>query len=128
VAGRADTNPPTREYGIREKNRKSEKVEAFADDNNLMAKLDENSLRAIKNILLEFGILSGLKCNVDKSQIMLINNDNPPQWVRESGFAITNTLKILGFNVTTNFDDLASNFPPILQKIRGIATFWHRFN
>jgi hypothetical protein len=78
VAGRADTNPPTREYGIREKNRKSEKVEAFADDNNLMAKLDENSLEAIKNILLDFGILSGLKCNVDKSQIMLINNDNPP--------------------------------------------------
>jgi hypothetical protein len=55
---------------------------------------------AIKTILVEFAILSGLRCNVEKSQILLIGTDTIPEYVAESGFAVSNELKILGFNVT----------------------------
>jgi hypothetical protein len=64
--------PPSRVYGYNESRRNTEKVEAFADDNNVMALLDREGLLRIREILENFANISGLKCNVDKSQIMII--------------------------------------------------------
>jgi hypothetical protein len=117
----------TRKFGENELNYATEKVEAFADDNNILALLEQASMLAIKTILVEFAILSGLRCNVDKSQILLIGTDSIPEYVAESGFAVANELKILGFKVTKNHADLVTNFDPAIDKIRNTANFWNRF-
>jgi hypothetical protein len=100
-----------RVFGSLESHYESANVEAFADDNNLLACLDMESITAVKNNLLQFAQISGLKCNVDKSQILLIGSDaDPPEFLTNSGFEISNKLKILGYEVTKNFTDMENNF------------------
>jgi hypothetical protein len=119
--------PPSRVYGYNESRRNTEKVEAFADDNNVMALLDREGLLRIREILENFANISGLKCNVDKSQIMIIGMEIVPEFVAEAGFEITNELKILGFKITKNFDDMKNNLKPATEKIRALIRYWDRF-
>jgi hypothetical protein len=93
-----------------------------------MAKLEQTALAAIKQFLADFGNISGLKCNMDKSQILILGTDAVPEFVLDSGFTPVNNIKILGFNISNSFDDLVQNFPPVLDKIKNIAKFWERFN
>jgi hypothetical protein len=93
-------------------------VEAFADDTTPMAKLEESAISAIKNILNSFAIISGLKCNVEKSQIIITGTRNIPGYVLESGFSLTEKLKILGFDITKNSADLQNNFENAIKKNR----------
>jgi hypothetical protein len=119
--------PAARNYGSSETERNTEKVEAFADDNNVMGLLEETALLAITDILSNFGNLSGLKCNVDKSQILLIGTDNVPEFVTRSGFAVSHELKVLGFKITKRFDDILNNIPTCIAKIRSQISYWSRF-
>jgi hypothetical protein len=120
--------PLGRVYGYNESRRNTKKVEAFADDNNVMALLDRDALLCIRDILENFAGISGLKCNVDKSQIMIVGTDTVPDFVTEAGFAITNELKILGFNITKNFDDISNNLTLAIEKIRALIRYWDRFH
>jgi hypothetical protein len=43
------------------------KIYAYADDANLIVKMSYENLLRIKNILEDFGIMSGLVCNVEKT-------------------------------------------------------------
>jgi hypothetical protein len=52
-------------YGKKECNRETSKLEAFADDNTVIGRLTAKGITSIKLILLNFGNISGLKCNVD---------------------------------------------------------------
>jgi exonuclease III len=119
---------PARDYGVFESNYESGNVEAFADDNNVMARLDEPSLNAIKESLEKFAVISGLHCNVDKSQILIIGtDDDPPEYVINSGFSLVNKIKILGYNVTREFTELENNFTEKLEKLKSVIRFWERF-
>jgi hypothetical protein len=115
-----------RAYGKLESGRKTQKVEAFADDNSVMGKNTPEALPAIKEILADFSIRSGLKCNVDKSKIMFVGmgNADPEQ---SCGFEISSKLSILGFEITKNFADISDNFDSIIEKIRNSCHFWQRF-
>ncbi len=48
------------------------KIYAYADDANLIVKMNHENLTRIKTILEEFGIMSGLVCNVEKTSILPI--------------------------------------------------------
>jgi hypothetical protein len=115
-------------YGTKEKNRETEKLETFADDNTVIALLTERALSAIKDILSDFGNISGLKCNVEKSNLLIIGTDRVPDYATSSDFAVVNSLKILGINITRNFDDLYNNFDTVETKIASTVNFWKRFN
>jgi hypothetical protein len=92
-----------------------------------MALLDNNGIATIKNILNDFAILSGLKCNVEKSQILVTGTDEIPEFIRQSGFSVANEIKILGFTVTRDFADFEKNIDNAVAKIKKIAAFWSRF-
>jgi hypothetical protein len=94
-----------------------------------MALLSEQGLTNIKTILLNFGKLSGLKCNVDKSALMIVGTDNVPHFAAISGFDIVNEIKILGVSVTKNYEDLSNNYNNKTEiKLTNISNFWKRFN
>jgi hypothetical protein len=121
------TRPEERIYGFSESRRNTEKTEAFADDNNILGLLDQIALQSIKEILSNFADLSGLKCNVDKSQILVVGTDAVPGYVTDTGFAVSDELKILGFRITKNFDSMVDNLDPAIDKIRNLARYWDRF-
>jgi hypothetical protein len=106
---------------------RTSKVECFADDNNVLALLDRLGIETIKQILHDFAILSGLQCNVEKSQILILGTNTVPDYIIESGFSVANEIKILGFNITRNAGDLWKNIEPAIEKIRNTATFWNRY-
>jgi hypothetical protein len=64
-----------------------------------------------------FAQISGLKCHIDKSMIMIIGTDIIPEFVANSGFIVTNSLKILGFEITEDFRSLTENFTGVIAKL-----------
>jgi hypothetical protein len=92
-----------------------------------MGCLEERAISAIKNTLQTFAEISGLKCNVDKSQIMITGTDTIPDYVLNSGFSVADKLKILGFDITKNHQDLEKNFGKILLTVEKIGNFWSKF-
>jgi hypothetical protein len=105
------------------------KVFAFADDANMIVKLEYNSLAIIKKILTDFGILSGLVCNVDKTTLLPIGPNIPidPR-ILDLGFKIVNSVTILGLTIEGATGDMNCNFISILSKIRREVQNWSRFN
>jgi hypothetical protein len=121
-------NALPRPFGANESARQTNKLEAFADDNTVIAKLKQDAIVAIKLILQNFGNISGLKCNVDKSIIMLIgSNNDAPDFILDSGFQLVDTVKMLGFEISKNFKNLQENFKKPIEKIRKLDNFWTRF-
>jgi hypothetical protein len=114
-------------YGESENKGETGVVEAFADDTTPVAKLEERAILKIKDTLKTFADISGLKCNVEKSQIMLTGTQMVPEYIQESGFSLVNIVTILGFEITRDPGELDRNFDKAIEKIEKIARFWSRF-
>ena len=113
---------------LAEANRKTDKSEAFADDTNIFSLFTFESLSTLKNLLEEFGAVSGLKCNYGKTNVMKIGIvHNTPENIVNIGFNFVEELKILGFSVTNNFADSYSNFDAVIAKVLANAKFWEKF-
>jgi len=85
---------------VDESNRETDKVEAFADDTSVITKLCQQSITTLKIKLRDFGELSGLKCNLEKSVIMPIGGADPNDVnIVESGFLVDNHITVLGLKI-----------------------------
>ena len=121
--------PNVPNYFLHESCRETDKNEGLADDNSSLVLLDLASLRAMKTALQNFGTISGLVCNYDKSVIMPIN-DTTPEMLREItdlGFAISNNFKLLGLDINNNLDNVTEIYQSIIGKIGNLIRFWERF-
>ena len=72
------------------------KINAFADDITLILK-DEASLQKAMKIIKDFGEISGLKTNQEKTEIMAIGNWQGP--VRIQGYKMVEKMKICGITI-----------------------------
>jgi len=105
---------------------REKKVFAFADDGNLIIKLTRENLLLVKNILNDFGSISGLKCNVEKTNVLAIGMDgNAEILLGDTGFNFTNNITVLGVEIGENFED---NYRKIQSKVQKQVNFWTRFN
>jgi hypothetical protein len=104
------------------------KVSAFADDASLIVKFSYENLLYIKNVLEEFGTLSGLVCNVEKTVLLPFgNNINNDARIATLGFKLVEKVTILGLEINGNgFTE--DNFENIIQKIRSQLGIWRPFN
>ena len=128
VRGLADVPVPNTGI-LAEANRKTDKSEAFADDTNIFTFFEFESLLNLKNTLTNFGIISGLKCNYSKTNVLKIGLiNNTPENIADLGFRVVSELKILGFSVTSSFEDSSRNFDTVLEKVLSAAKFWEKFN
>ena len=57
--------------------KKNSRVFAYADDGNILVAMDLRSLTRIKEILSDFGRISGLICNVEKTGLMQLGSNDP---------------------------------------------------
>ena len=102
------------------------KISLYADDLLLYISDPVSCIPNIINILNDFGIFSGYKLNLSKSECFPINNlalqlpDNAlPFHISKSGF------KYLGIRITRAFSDLyAKNFKPLLQELEADFKRW----
>ena len=65
------------------------------------------TVATLKEILNEFATLSGLKCNLEKSILMLVGGmAQVPNFVQDSGFLIGDSMTILGLKIKNNLEGL----------------------
>jgi hypothetical protein len=112
-----------------ESNKETDKAEGFADDTTGLTIFELESLAALKRILIEFGIFSGLQCNVDKTVLMQVGNRPPPsEEILALGFTLVDEIKILGMKIDHGLENLDSNFTEIHDSIRNSINYWKRYN
>ncbi len=111
-----------------ESNRETGKVDAFADDATCISDPSIESLTAIKNNLVQFSRISGLKCNLQKTFLMITGtNGQITDGLDNLGFTIVDKINLLGFELTSDLIDLEKNFNRAAQKMISIVNFWSRF-
>jgi len=93
-----------------------------------MGRLTAGAIEATSLILVQFGNISGLKCNFQKSNLMICGTDIIPAAATNSGFTVTTEIKLLGMNISNNLVNLEANFDCSIVKMQNTIRFWGRFN
>jgi hypothetical protein len=101
--------------------------ESPADNTTTLLMLENGSpLLSIRKILDDFGAISGLVCNYDKTVIMLVGHSKSlPKDL--AGFTVANSIKLLGMIVGISVDNVDDIFLQIGKKILNLIVFWFRF-
>ena len=85
------------------------KTLAMADDASCLVMMNLQTLTRIKSILTEFGILSGLCCNIEKTVLVPVGMLEPiPEDILELGFEIKGKAIILGMEISNDLHDMES--------------------
>jgi exonuclease III len=108
---------------------RAKKVFAFADDCNILAALNLGTVSKILKVINDFGEISGLLCNLQKSSILPIgNNIAVPVEITELGFEISEKITVLGFHIDNSNNTITCNTEKILEKIQKQKAIWTRYN
>jgi Reverse transcriptase (RNA-dependent DNA polymerase) len=108
---------------------KKGKVEGFADDTSVLGKAEARALTTIKQDLLMFTRISGLKVNFEKCILIPIGiTGDIPEYFYECGFKVANSATILGFEVHNSISEMSKNFDRVITKLIPIRNYWTRFN
>jgi hypothetical protein len=83
-------------------------------------------LAALRENLDNFGKISGLVCNLDKTVVMPIGRNNVMP-TNLHGFKCEHKIKLLGIEVTNSLDNTDDIFIEIGEKILNLILFWSRF-
>ena len=107
----------------------SDKAEGFADDTSGLSLFELESLKTLKQAMLDFGEFSGLKCNVEKTVLMQIGNiQPPPQEIIDLGFTFVESIRLLGMEIDQELLHLDDNFITVHNKIVNSVAYWSRYN
>jgi len=106
------------------------KVDAFADDSNVTCLQKFSCLAAIRDNLVEFGRISGLNCNLEKTNVMFIGPINQLEAAQlpRLGFTFTENIKVLGFNFSSAGIQIESAYDDLQTKVSAQINKWSRFN
>jgi hypothetical protein len=83
-----------------------------------LTELEAQNLERIKHILDAFGVVSGLECNLQKSNVLMIG-DEPvlTDNLRNTGFSFKDRITVLGFSLDNTDEMLTNNTNIILNKV-----------
>jgi hypothetical protein len=90
--------------------------------------MEVGSLTRVKHILEEFGDISGLECNVEKTILMQIGSDLPiEQEIKDLGFDVKSEITLLGLTIENDTGTFGKSFGKITTCIQKEINFWNRF-
>lgn len=86
-----------------------------------------NDIPSIRNIFDHFQVVSGLKINFTKSELLPLTSTARRQWINSSPFQIApSSLKYLGIRVGKTPNSLYDlNYPPLINKLKQQLLAWH---
>ena len=107
----------------------NKKVSGFADDLTGSVVAEFETMDRFKLVLTEFGLVSGLRTNVEKTAIMRIGSNVLALDPRISalGFNCVEKMKILGIEINNNPENLSTNFDSCILKMTRICANWNRY-
>jgi hypothetical protein len=105
------------------------RVYGLADDATVLTTMEVGSLSRIKDILVSFGNISGLECNVDKTILMQVGSDsNIDQAILDLGFDVKREITLLGLIIENDTGNFQKSLSKITNTIKKEINFWIRFN
>ena len=103
----------------------------FADDLDLFMKTNSHSLREVLHIITEFGKISGMKINLDKTTLYRIGsciNSNAKFYSQLKIRWSTKPLNILGVFLSNDQDEMFQlNYNEIINEIMHLYTEWQTY-
>ena len=103
------------------------KLNLYADDTSLCLTANTESLKEAFGIFTRFQKFSGLKVNMDKTEVLRIGslaNSDFSLWP-ESNLSWTNgPVKSLGLDISPNSQDIIGNYNKIHCKMKNLYTLW----
>ena len=90
-------------------------------------KWDQNGLKCILRILREFETVSGLKINVNKTQLMVTGGDGERIGSQIEGIKVVNSIEVLGVHIDRKLVNLDLNWEKILRKMVNQSNYWKLF-
>ncbi len=102
------------------------KNESLADDNTTILLLAEENLANLRKVLNDFGDISGLRCNFDKTMVLPVGK-RITDASHIAGFSVCKNIKLLGVDITSSLDNVDDIFLNIGEKILNLILFWSRF-
>jgi hypothetical protein len=100
--------------------------ESLADDNTTLLLMTEDNLSNLRNMLNNFGEISGLKCNFNKTVVLPVRKSNM-RMSNYSGFTVSDSINLLGMTITNELDNTDDIFLSLGEKILNLILFWSRF-
>ena len=101
--------------------------ETFADDTSIFIKRNPKYLRKCIKFLEHFGRISGLRCNLDKTFVILIGgNYEIEDKLPELALSWENNFTLLGFQIDNRLEKLDVSYKKCYQKIHEISRKWAR--
>ena len=108
--------------------RQTGNAEGFADDTTSVGELSSDNINLIKQILDEFSIFSGLKCNYDKTILVPVGENAEPYNFDPGKFTVAGEFTLLGMKIDNKLEKLLDNFQLVIEKMLKITRFWSRLN
>ena len=108
-------NPSNAKF-VNESARETDKVEGFDDDTTGLGERSKDNVLHIKNILEEFSVFSGLKCNFSKTSNMPIGPNKYMDNDESCGLNVVTSVKLLGMDIDCNLENLRDNFDSTVKK------------
>ena len=100
----------------------TKKISQYADDSTVFIK-NEESVRKLVCLVNEFGSVSGLDLNVNKSKLMWLGSTR--QICRNvSGIPAVRRVKILGIWFSSTEDCVSANLDPVINSINVTINMW----
>ena len=101
----------------------------YADDTTVITFRSKEAVLDIFECLDKFAIMSGLKVNKGKTQVMLIGHNLNESRNIEQICSITDTVYILGINISCSKEEMIRvNYLPIIGKIKHTLNIWSQRN
>jgi exonuclease III len=115
------------QYKIADKDGNNYLISQFADDTSFAIKCRKESLNKLFYHLKEFGSITGLKINIDKTEILLMGtteiNDIPPKYKKQ----VKEEVKSLGCKIyRSNKKTTDVNIEEAVSKIKSMISKWNK--
>ena len=100
----------------------STKVGAYADDVTIIMPRSERSMKEVVSTLDRFELISGLKVNKDKTQVLRIGKGASSDKIlcEELGLKWVTRLKVLGVNLSATPHEMLENFDEKIAEIESL--------
>jgi len=101
-------------------------VSQYADDTTVITLRKGSILKSLFNILDDYSKISGLKVNIEKTQVMPIGF-NLNNITELSGYAICDSMCVLGVSLCCDKSKMMDiNYTPVLKKIKNCFHIWNQ--
>jgi hypothetical protein len=102
--------------------------ETYVDDLTLIFKMDNNNVGLILEMLRNFGLVSGLKLNINKTQLMVVGSNGWITGTQVHSIEIVDKVSILGIIIDRKLTKLGDNWEAAILKMQRLSGYWKNFS